>query len=209
MAERCGHCGFAGELVEVARPLVETKRSTLDFYGEVEVRTYWFLSRCRRCGKGTLIEDHWCDEFSNPEEDTSTYLFPAPQDNSAVPEPVVRALWEANRVKGESPGLYAVGIRRTLEMVCKEQMAKKGTLEKMLDDLADQDRLPRPLAEMGHQLRARGNLGAHAKDTEVTVGDVPVIEEFVDAILDYVYRAPAKIAAAQASLEARKALPTD
>jgi Domain of unknown function (DUF4145) len=73
----------------------------------------------------------------------------------------------------------------------------------MLDQLADEGVLPRPLAEMGHQLRARGNLGAHAGDVKVSVEDLPVIEEFVEAILEYVYRAPAKIAAAQSSLDAR------
>lgn len=96
-----------------------------------------------------------------------------------------------------------MGIRKTIEAVCKEEGAKKDNLEKMLDQLADEGRLPRPLAEMGDQLRARGNLGAHPNDVEVSAEDVPVIEEFIEAILEYMYRAPAKIAAAQASLDAR------
>lgn len=167
--------------------------------------TYWFLYRCPRCEKATLEEDWWCDEASDPEIDTSTQLFPMPRDNSAIPGRVLQAYWEANRIKGESPSLYAVGIRRMVEAVCKDQGGPKGSLEDMLDRLAEEGRLPSQLAEMGHQLRARGNLGAHVDDVEVTKDDVPVIEEFADAILEYVYRAPAKIAAAQASLEARKA----
>jgi hypothetical protein len=92
-----------------------------------------------------------------------------------------------------------------VEAVCEDQGGPKRSLEDMLDRLADEGRLPSQLAEMGHQLRARGNLGAHVDDVEVTKDDIPVIEEFADAILEYIYRAPAKIAAAQASLEARKA----
>lgn len=74
----------------------------------------------------------------------------------------------------------------------------------MLDELADGGVLPRPLADMGHQLRARGNLGAHTGTAKVSAEDLPVIEEFLEAILEYVYRAPAKIAAARASLDARR-----
>jgi Domain of unknown function (DUF4145) len=204
MPERCGHCGFAGDLDEVARPVVRAQRSMTDLYGEIETRTYWFLYRCGRCGKATLEEDRWCDEFSDPEEDTAVQLFPASQDNSAIPDAVKRPYWEANRIKGDAPGLYAVGMRKTIEAICKDKGAR-GSLKRMLDRLGEEGRLPAPLVEMGHQLRERGNLGAHAEDVEVSVEDVPVIEEFVEAVLEYIYRAPAKIAAAQASLEARKA----
>jgi hypothetical protein len=203
MAERCGHCGSAVELTEVARPVVERRRTTAEGYGELEVLTYWFLYRCPRCGKATLEEDWWSEEFGNPEEDTSTLLFPAPQDDSAIPAAIKRSYWEANRIKGEAPGLYAVGMRRTIEAVCKDHGAS-GSLKRMLDRLGEEGLLPEPLVEMGHQLRERGNLGAHAEEIEVSSEDVPVIEEFVDAVLEYLYRAPAKIAAAQASLEARK-----
>jgi hypothetical protein len=203
--ERCGHCGYDGDLREVARPVVKEQTANAEGYGPLEVLTYWFLYRCPRCEKATLVEDWWCDEISDPEDDTSTQLFPTPQDNSAVPQRVAKSYWEANRIKGESPSLYAVGIRRTVEAVCKHQGASSGSLEAMLNRLADEGRLPRQLADMGHQLRARGNLGAHVDDVEVTEEDIPVIEEFADAILEYIYRAPAKIAAAQASLDAREA----
>jgi hypothetical protein len=210
MPERCGHCGYGGDLEEVARPVVEKKTFQAEPYGEVEVRTYWFLHRCPRCLKATLIEDRWCDEFSDPEDDTSVQIFPAPRDNSGIPSRVLKSYWEANRIKGEAPGLYAVGIRVTLEAICKDAGATGRSLYEMLDQLAGEGRIPAQLAEMGHQLRARGNLGAHADDAEVTDEDIPIIEEFADAILEYMYRAPAKIAAAQASMDARKGkAPTD
>src|SRR3954454_9189807 len=100
MPERCGHCGFAGDLDEVARPVVRTQRSMTDLYGEIEARIYWFLYRCGRCGKATLEEDHWCDEFSDPEDETAVQLFPASQDNSAIPDAVKRPCWEAKPHKG-------------------------------------------------------------------------------------------------------------
>ena len=38
---------------------------------------------------------------------------------------------------------------------------------------------------------------------EITEEDAPVMGEFADAILEYLYRAPAKVAAVQAALDAR------
>jgi Domain of unknown function (DUF4145) len=204
MPERCGHCGHAGRLEEVARPVVRTESSQMQGIGEVEVLTYWFLYRCAGCGRATLEEDWWCDEFGEAEDDTSRQLFPAPQDDSGIPDAVKRSCWEANRIKGEAPALYAVGMRRTIEAVCRDKGAE-GDLKPMLNKLGRQGDLPGPLVAMGHQLRKRGNLGAHANELQVSAEDIPVIEEFVEAVLEYIYRAPAKVAAAAASLKAREA----
>ena len=63
------------------------------------------------------------------------------------------------------------------------------------------------LANMADQLRQIRNLGAHAGAGDVTAEDVPVIAEFADAILEYLYRAPAKVQAVQARLSANEAKP--
>jgi hypothetical protein len=204
MPERCGHCGYSGSLEEVARPEVKRTKADVELYGEVETLTHWFFYRCPRCERATLEEDWWNDEFGDPEDDTATQLFPEPRDNSSVQRTVLESYWEANRIRGEAPSLYAVGIRRTVEAICRDRGATARRLEPMLDELAEDGVLPRPLADMGHQLRARGNLGAHPGTAKVSAEDLPMIEEFLEAILEYVYRAPAKIAAARSSLDARR-----
>ncbi len=55
---------------------------------------------------------------------------------------------------------------------------------------------------MAHQIRQIRNLGAHAdEDDEVTGADVPIMLDFLEAILEYLYVAPAKIAAVQVRLK--------
>jgi hypothetical protein len=46
---------------------------------------------------------------------------------------------------------------------------------------------------MAQQLRLIRNLGAHNAGDEVTEEDVPIILDFLEAILEYLYVAPAKI----------------
>ena len=72
-------------------------------------------------------------------------------------------------------------------------------LAERLKNLANSGRIPQTLAEMAQQLRLLRNLGAH--DDEVTEEDVPIILDFLEAILEYLYVAPAKIAAVQARLD--------
>jgi hypothetical protein len=55
--------------------------------------------------------------------------------------------------------------------------------------------------ETAHQLRKIRNFGAHNAEYDLTEEDVPVILDFIEVILEYLYIAPAKIAAVQARLK--------
>ena len=46
------------------------------------------------------------------------------------------------------------------------------------------------------------NLGAHDAEDEITEADVPIILDFLEAILEYLYVAPARVAAVQATPQA-------
>ena len=67
--------------------------------------------------------------------------------------------------------------------------------------LAGAGRIPQTLAEMAHHLKELRNLGAHDAEDTVTEEDVPIILDFLEAILEYLYVAPAKVAAVQARLK--------
>ena len=66
--------------------------------------------------------------------------------------------------------------------------------------MASTGRIPKTLTEMANQLKQLRNLGAHDAEDEVTEEDVPIILDFLEVILEYLYVAPAKIAAVQARL---------
>lgn len=200
----CGHCGFGGELEKIEFITVESQTQDVPNWGEATWTKYWMLYRCPECREPTLISDWWSDEFGDPEAETWKPIFPTPRDNAAVPGAVLSRYQQANLVKGRAPGLYAVGVRTTLEAMCQEEGAEGDDLFHQLDDLAAKGRLPDQLAEMGHQLRKLSRFGAHAKEFEVTTDDVPLIEDFAEAIIEYMYRAPAKLRAAKASLDERQ-----
>ena len=58
-----------------------------------------------------------------------------------------------------------------------------------IKSLANSGRIPQVLADIFTQLRLLRNLAAHAdkSDYTVTESDVPIIREFIDAILEYLY----------------------
>ena len=70
-----------------------------------------------------------------------------------------------------------------------------------INNLIKSDSIPPLLAEMAHLGRKIGNLGAHVTDDEVTDDDVATLLDFVEAILEYLYIAPQKIAVLKSRLD--------
>jgi hypothetical protein len=157
---------------------------------------------CAVCDGTTVWKEAESDAFGGIYDERR--LFPTVRDNQAIPEKVRVRFDAARKVKVAEPGLYAVGIRRMLETVCNEEGAAGKELFEKLDDLARKDRIPGTLAEAAHQLRKLGNLGAHDAEVDVEADDVPVIADLAEALLEYLYRAPAQLAAVQAGLAKRK-----
>ena len=72
-----------------------------------------------------------------------------------------------------------------------------------IDSLVSSERIPQTLAEMAHQLRKIRNWGAHDTEEDVKEEDVPLMLDFVEAILEYLYVAPAKIEVVRERLSKR------
>ncbi|MFN8204495.1 MAG: DUF4145 domain-containing protein [Solirubrobacteraceae bacterium] len=204
MPTGCGHCGFEGTLERTGEIQVEIHDEEVPGYGDVRSTLYWILYRCPVCKEPTLASLWWSDEFSDP-TDEPEQVYPSPRDNSALPKNVRDKYERARKVKRIDPGFYAVGIRRMLEAVCNDKGAAQGDLFSRLNDLVTRGDLAATLGDQAHQLRSLGNLGAHDKDIDVEEVDVPAIEDFADAILEYLYRAPATLNALQVALDTRKA----
>ncbi len=203
----CGHCG---------------NRTTIEKCGEYEAtrqkydskndkwywnRASWRLIECMTCSKPTLFEvNENVSDTLDPVAELDYFhhriLYPsveAPLTN--LPQKVERAYTAALKVRNIEPNAYAVLVGRTLEAACNHEKAPGRTLANKLDYLAQSGRIPSTLAEMALHLRELRNLGAHAAEDEVNEEDVPVILDFVEAILEYLYVAPAKIEAVRARLK--------
>ena len=71
----------------------------------------------------------------------------------------------------------------------------------MLTDLAAKGEIPSKLAEMTTLLRQIGNLGAHAAQQAVKPSQVPAIDQFFRAVVEYVYVAPFRVSEFQRAMQ--------
>lgn len=111
----------------------------------------------------------------------------------SVPTSVREVYSEASRIKRTAPNAFAVMLRRALEAVCDDRGVDKGALAQRLRKLADRGEVPPLLAEVSDVVRFLGNIGAHASGMSVTPPDTWVLDDFLRAIIEYVYVAPGKL----------------
>jgi Domain of unknown function (DUF4145) len=164
----------------------------------------WTLLQCPECLNPILMQADQATKREYPGGSswkTTTgairTLYPLEkQIPSNLPEGIGRMYTEAIKVKLLSPSSCAVLIRRTLEAVCQHENATGRTLAQKLKNLADTGKIPQTLVGIATHLKQLGNLGAHFDiNDDVTMEDVPVILDFVELLLEYLYVAPAKIQA--------------
>ena len=205
----CNHCGNF-TLIDVLWE--ETHNTTweethnpkdeLNFFtfdqGTMKLR----LSRCIVCSEITLKEVlNYEDKFGDFYSEEKIYYPITKTFSNNLPSTVNRAYWTALKVKPIDPNAFAVSVGRTLEAAYNHERAQGRNLTQKLDFLVQNGRIPKTLAEMAKQLKELRNLGAHDDEDEVTEEDIPIILEFLEAILEYLYVAPAKIEAVRTRLK--------
>jgi hypothetical protein len=136
-----------------------------------------------------------------PRGSSPELLYPISQTLVAMlPAPIGQMYRETLLVEMRSPRACALMAGLTLEAVCQYEQARGSSLSERLNHMVACERIPKTLAEMAHHLRQLRNIGAHLTEEEILPEDVPVIIDFIEAILEYLYVAPAKIRAVQERL---------
>lgn len=206
--QRCGHCGNTMAFTIAAAG----SQPNLIAAQERETTTWttWRVLLCSTCAQPTLERDVQQVNGSigvtpPPRSGTPEILYPV--ERSArwrhIPAPVEDMYKEALKVEKVSPRACALMAGLALEAICQVEQAKGSSLAERLNDLATSGRIPTTLVKMAQHLRHLRNVGAHAMDEKVTQEDVPIMLYFVEAILEYLYVAPATIEAVQTRLSAR------
>ncbi|HEU5376050.1 MAG TPA: DUF4145 domain-containing protein [Ktedonobacteraceae bacterium] len=200
----CGHCGNTTAFTVAAEGF---RPETIDANdAETTTWTTWRVLLCSTCFQPTLERDvqrvaGGPNGTRPPRGPSPELLYPATQTLAAsLPASIGRMYQETLRIEKRSPRACAVMAGLTLEAVCQHEQARGNSLAERLNHLVASERIPRQLAEMAHHLRQLRNMGAHLTDEEILPEDVPVIIDFVEAILEYLYVAPAKIRAVQERL---------
>jgi hypothetical protein len=192
----CPNCGVRTALNQVAFFEVERGHNP---DSDIHWLREWELYQCVSCERPMLLE--WAGSSEDPPEG-ATVLYPADQpDNQALP-PRVAAEWDnAESVRRANTTAYAVMVGRMLEVICDEEGATGQTLAQRLTNLGKSGRMPETLSDMATHLRIIRNMGAHASQPgTVTREDGDTIREFSEAIIEYLYRAPAKVDAVKKRL---------
>ena len=168
------------------------------------IDVFYSMIRCRSCDQVQLIKHEKGDGLDIK---SANLLYPVPLvdfEHRSVPEAIAREFWEAQRVERTSKTAYAVLIGRVLERLCKDKEAKGRSLNSQIKDLSDRGVIPAQLSEMAHALRFLRNSGAHVTDYTIEDDEVQAMKDFTVTMIEYVYIAPAKLAALKATIEKKK-----
>ncbi len=196
----CPHCGNR----TVLEGRAEYRDVTVDWDSDANKLyiTHWRILQCLSCRKIVLQQtSHSETDNYLPADFEEKILYPVVRPTlTNLPVTIERAYRAALKVQNIEPNACAVLVGRTLEAACNHENANGKVLADKLNYLAESGRIPPTLAQMARQLKQLRNLGAHDAEDEITEEDVPIILDFLEAILEYLYVAPAKIAAVQARL---------
>jgi len=166
--------------------------------------TLWQCSTCDGVSLYLVTQDDW----SNPEDDyfdVASMVYPDEKKfENVVPDSVRNSYAEAKKVKNNSSCAFAVLIRRSLEQICVDQDATGQSLKDKISDLASKDIIPKNLSRMADALRFLGNMGAHAVKYDFGWEEVRAMDDFLVAVIEYVYVAPHKVQKLAESIQAKQ-----
>ncbi|WP_163102267.1 DUF4145 domain-containing protein [Peribacillus alkalitolerans] len=198
----CLHCGNE-TIMEVSAKVNEKEYEYMydDYHGEdVPVATYYTtytLYKCPVCSKITLKSVEAFDADTDHRGRVNEYeniLYPVQTgDLKFVPERIKGAYESALKTKNVDRVMCAIGLRRTLEMLCHDQGAEGRTLYNRLVDLSEKAIIPKVLDKVSHLIRDLGNSAAHAEDVEFDMHVINDLIRFTRIILDYVYVIPKEL----------------
>jgi len=199
----CGHCGQQTVFIIRAKGSLHGSIPD-DNYKDGQDITEWRILECQQCKKPTLEEIAisyqfvldgvygWMDAASYK----PTILYPEPKTRfllTNLPKAIEAEYRLVLKQQDFDPTACVVMAGRTLDVVCTHEKATGKKLWDKLNNLAESGRISKPIADMAHQIRQIRNLGAHGLEDKVTEEDVPIILEFLEVFLLYLYVIPEKI----------------
>jgi hypothetical protein len=189
----CPHCG--NKTLHVIKVQTSSSEELYDTHGEFvgEIDNYYYLTECKTC-KGICLFTDWAASTNPGNLAEATLLYPSKRKLwETIPSEINKSYEEAKKVEKISPNAFAVLIRRSLELLCRDQKAKGSNLKEQIADLSFKGIIPNTLVEMADTLRFMGNIGAHEIEFDFDESEIQAIDDFLVAMLEFVYVAPNKI----------------
>lgn len=187
----CLHCGNKTLMNKIGE-----YRNDWDEEGYYGYYLYKMFS-CPICSKVTLLEVYWdvaLEDSNGNKFFEEEIIYPVSKVKvQAVPKAVKDAFEAALKVSKIESTMCLIGLRRTMEAICNHQKAEGKNLFNMIDNLVNKGILPPVLKEASSITRVLGNSAAHGEDIAMSKHDIPVVIEFIQYIIDYLYVLPEKI----------------
>ena len=189
----CPHCGNTSvQTLLLMQDYIDSFYSVPDGEKMSEPAIYSVV-RCETCA-GILVYLEHTNFIEGSKTQFGDLAYPEQSSfNRGVPESVREIYREAVLVKNISPIAYVILARRVLEEVCLERGVSTRNLVSSLEKMAKDGIIPATLSEATNLIRLVGNAGAHASGQKITMLQVWAIDDFIKAIIEYIYVAPTKI----------------
>jgi len=106
---------------------------------------------------------------------------------NVLPKDIEQAYNTAEKVKFVDSNVFAVLLGRVLDKILLNKKADGDTLNDKLNDLAQKGLIPKTILEAAHSIHKLRNIGAHAELGELTEQEIPILEDIIVVILEYLY----------------------
>lgn len=206
---KCFHCG--NETLMQQKGEYQWGSCNLD-YDNCGFNYIYDMFACPVCHKVTLRETYSDELVMEPNYNgemgyynKKTIIFPINNiESESIPPKVKEAFEAALKTKGIDKNICLIALRRTLELILKDQGATKWGLKDKIEEIAEKGLLPDTLKEASSLTKILGDSAAHDKKLEIDQNDVESMSEFVEFIIEYLYIVPAKIKTYKERLSSKK-----
>ncbi len=189
----CHHCGNEGIMIEHSNYTHELHLDSYDSYEEIK------FFECPVCHKPIIYELLLSDDDFDTDENgnriaTEFIVYPNNKLNYHVPKEIRQAYESALLTKNTDLNIFALSLRRTLELIVKNKNANGKDLAAKIKNLSSIGIFPQTLNSAATITRLIGNIGAHSiiKDN-LSLYDLEKLSEIVKYIIEYVYILPEEI----------------
>ena len=166
--------------------------------------TRYTVLKCPRCGRPFIVLEEdigvGAEGWDGPHQ-----IYPTRETTArAIPRQIAETFEEAMTCsRARAHTATAILCRKTLEGVCSDHGASKGSLKDSLARLRDSEIIDTRLFEWADALRLSGNEAAHDVNVTIPALEASDIVAFTKALLEYVYTYRARFEEFQARRKSR------
>lgn len=202
---KCAHCNN--------ETLMEVRDKNKKPFGDISSDSYYYdlqvVLLCPSCKNYNIINAYWDNSHGKVSESIQyediydmdnvyeTIEYPVTSSilgyNSNIPENILKSFKKTLELKTVDLESCLVKLRKTIELICKEQNATGNNLSEMIKSLFDRGILPSTLKSASNITRKLGNMGAHESDVTISIDELSSTIRLVEYIIQYIYVLPKEI----------------